>query len=66
MQTGNIKWFNTKNGLGLIIDSEGNKVRLHFSAFKDDSYKTIKAGDPVEFETKPGRRGPEATVVTKA
>ena len=66
MANGTIKWFNTKNGLGLIIDADGNKVRLHFSAFKDDSYKTIQSGDAVTFETKEGRRGPEATICTKA
>ena len=63
MKKGTIKWFNTKNGLGLIIDEDGNKVRLHFSAFKDNSYKTIQSGDPVTFESKEGRRGPEATLV---
>ena len=65
MGKGTIKWFNTKNGLGLIIDSDGNKVRLHFSAFKDDTYKTIGPGDSVEFTTKEGKRGPECVTCSK-
>jgi len=65
MVNGTIKWFNTKNGLGLIIDENGNKVRLHFSAFKDDSYKTISAGDAVEFTTKEGKRGPACVTCSK-
>lgn len=65
MANGIVKWFNTKNGLGLIIDEDGNNVRLHFSAFKDDSYKTIQAGDPVEFEAREGRRGPECVICRK-
>lgn len=65
MARGKIKWFNTKNGLGLIVDDQGGQVRLHFSAIKDDSYKTLKEGDEVEFEAREGRRGPEAVTVVK-
>ena len=65
MGKGTVKWFNTKNGLGLIVSEDGEKVRFHFSTLADGDYKTLKAGDAVEFEAKPGRRGPEATSVTR-
>jgi CspA family cold shock protein len=65
MARGTVKWFNTRNGLGLIVDAEGNQVRVHFSVVKDGAFKTIQAGDEVEFEAKEGRRGFEATSVTK-
>ncbi|MDH4228870.1 MAG: cold shock domain-containing protein [Nitrospirota bacterium] len=66
MPQGNIKWFNTKNGLGLIIDQDGStQVRFHFSVVSQEDYKTLQAGDLVEYEARDGRRGPEATRVAK-
>lgn len=65
MARGTVKWFNTKNGLGLILNAEGQPVRVHFSVVKDGAFKTIKAGDEVEFEAREGRRGLEATLVQK-
>lgn len=65
MARGTVKWFNTKNGLGLILDADGQPVRVHFSVVKDGAFKTIKAGDEVEFEAREGRRGLEATSVQK-
>jgi len=65
MARGTVKWFNTKNGLGMIMDPEGRPVRFHFSVIKDGAFKTIQAGDPVEFEAREGRRGLEATSVAK-
>ena len=65
MARGTVKWFNTKNGLGMITDAEGNPVRVHFSVVKDGAFKTIQAGDEVEFEAREGRRGLEATSVAK-
>lgn len=66
MAQGTVKWFNTKNGLGLIIDQDGKtKVRFHFSIVSQEDYKTLGAGDTVEYEAKPGRRDLEATSVRK-
>jgi CspA family cold shock protein len=65
MARGTVKWFNTKNGLGLIVDAEGRQVRVHFSVIKDGAFKSIRAGDEVEFEAREGRRGFEATSVVK-
>jgi CspA family cold shock protein len=65
MTRGTIKWFNTRNGLGLIVDGDGRQVRVHFSVIKDGAFKTIQAGDQVDFEAKEGRRGFEATLVVK-
>jgi CspA family cold shock protein len=65
MARGTVKWFNSKNGLGMITDAEGRPVRLHFSVIKDGAFKTIQAGDQVEFEAREGRRGLEATSVAK-
>lgn len=65
MARGTVKWFNTRNGLGLIVDTEGRQVRIHFSALKNGDFKSIQAGDQVEFEVREGRRGFEATSVAK-
>lgn len=65
MARGTVKWFNTRNGLGLIVDADGHPVRLHFSALRNGDFKSIQAGDEVEFEARQGRRGFEATSVVK-
>lgn len=63
---GNIMRINRESGMGLIIrDSDGQKVRLHFSHMVGPTFKTLAVGDTVEFECEEGRRGPEARKVVK-
>ncbi|WP_414933995.1 cold shock domain-containing protein, partial [Pseudomonas aeruginosa] len=52
MLSGKVKWFNNAKGYGFIL-AEGRDEDLfaHYSAIQMDGYKTLKAGQPVNFET---------------
>ncbi|WP_166797802.1 cold shock domain-containing protein, partial [Pseudomonas aeruginosa] len=58
MLSGKVKWFNNAKGYGFIL-AEGRDEDLydHYSDIKMDSYKTIKAGQPVHFEIIQGPKG---------
>lgn len=58
MATGKVKWFNNAKGFGFILaDNSGDDVFAHYSTIDMDGYKTLKAGQPVEFELQQGPKG---------
>ena len=58
MLSGKVKWFNNAKGYGFIL-AEGRDEDLfaHYSAIQMDGYKTLKAGQPVNFEIIQGPKG---------
>jgi len=53
MHTGTVKWFNNVKGFGFIISQDHNEdLFAHYSAILVDGFKSLKAGQEVEFETK--------------
>jgi cold shock CspA family protein len=62
---GTVKRLSIESGLGTILREDGEKVHLHFAHMVGATFKTLKAGDTVEFECEAGRRGLEARHVTK-
>ena len=61
MPTGTVKWFNNAKGYGFIVPEEGGAdLFAHFSAVCMDGYKTLSAGDQVQFEVTIGDKGPQA------
>lgn len=65
MATGTVKWFDEKKGYGFIAPDGGEKdVFVHHSQIAGDGFKTLAEGTKVEFETREGQKGPEATNVT--
>ncbi len=66
MATGTVKWFNEKKGFGFITEDGGNDVFVHYSAIKEDGFKTLAEGDKVTFEVVKGPKGPQAANVVKA
>jgi cold shock protein len=61
MQTGKVKWFNNAKGYGFILADSGNEdLFAHYSSIQMDGYKTLKAGQAVCFDTKPGDKGTHA------
>jgi CspA family cold shock protein len=65
MATGTVKWFDEKKGYGFIAPEGGDKdVFVHHSQIAGDGFKTLQEGAKVEFETREGQKGPEATNVT--
>ncbi|MBV1786598.1 cold shock domain-containing protein [Marinobacterium sp. D7] len=58
MQTGKVKWFNNAKGYGFILSEEfDEELFAHFSAILAEGYKSLKAGQTVQFETKEGPKG---------
>ena len=58
MPTGTVKWFNNAKGFGFILPDEGNEdVFAHYSAIQMDGYRTLKAGQAVDFEISQGEKG---------
>ena len=64
MASGTVKWFNDSKGYGFIQPEDGGKdVFVHFSQIAGEGFKTLTEGAKVEFETREGQKGPEATDV---
>lgn len=47
---GNVKWFNNEKGYGFIEYKDGEDIFVHYSAIKQDGYKTLSEGQLVEFQ----------------
>lgn len=65
MHTGTVKFFNNAKGYGfIIVDGDTDKeVFVHFSAIKQDGYKSLNEGDKVKFEIVEEERGEKAVEV---
>ena len=66
MPVGKVKWFNDSKGYGFIEQESGEDVFVHFSAIKQNGFKTLKTGEKVEFEIVKGPKGPQASNVVKS
>jgi cold shock protein len=65
MATGTVKWFNASKGYGFITPDEGGKdLFVHHSQITGEGYKSLDEGARVEFESREGTKGPEATGVS--
>jgi len=47
---GRVKWFNNEKGYGFIDHKTGEDIFVHYSAIKQDGYKTLSEGQLVEFD----------------
>ena len=65
MATGKVKWFNDAKGYGFIEQEGGEDVFVHFSSIGGEGFKTLKEGDPVEFEITQGPKGLQAKNVNR-
>ena len=65
MATGKVKWFNNVKGFGFIVEGRsGDDVFAHFSTIQMDGYKTLKAGQEVQFDLEQGPKGLHASNVS--
>ena len=44
---GRVKWFNNEKGYGFIDYPGGEDIFVHYSAIKQDGYKTLSEGQIV-------------------
>jgi CspA family cold shock protein len=67
MATGKVKWFNNAKGYGFILPEDGSEdLFAHYSAINMDGYKTLKAGQDVQFDVVQGPKGLHAVNITEA
>ncbi|MGF6110089.1 cold shock domain-containing protein [Pseudomonas sp. ADAK2] len=75
MAVGKVKWFNNAKGFGFINtdaregkDEDGKFIDFfaHYSAIEMDGYKTLKAGQAVNFDIVQGPKGLHAVKITSA
>lgn len=64
MAIGEVKWFNNAKGWGFIVPEEGGEdIFVHFSSIQGTGYKTLTAGQTVDFTVQQGERGLHASDV---
>lgn len=67
MAMGTVKWFNNAKGYGFILpEGGGDDLFAHFSSIQMEGYKTLKAGQSVQFEIIEGPKGLQATNIQAA
>ncbi|MBC9251004.1 cold shock domain protein CspD [Pseudomonas alcaligenes] len=65
MLSGKVKWFNNAKGYGFIVaDGRDEDLFAHYSAIQMDGYKTLKAGQAVNFDILQGPKGLHAVNIS--
>lgn len=63
---GVVRWFNNAKGYGFLGRDGGPDVFVHYSSIQIEGYKSLKEGEPVEFDVIQGEKGPQADHVLRA
>jgi len=59
-KVGKIKWFNNEKGYGFIEGDNGEDIFVHYSAIKQEGYKSLSEGQMVEYELLETEKGLQA------
>ncbi len=55
---GKVKWFNNAKGYGFIVpEDDGNDIFCHYSEIDMEGFRTLSAGQSVEFSVEEGPKG---------
>lgn len=62
MATGTVKWFSDDKGFGFITPDDGSdEVFFHRSRLSPKVYfEDLREGERVQFDVRPGEKGPQA------
>ena len=64
MANGTVKWFNNAKGFGFICPEEGGEdIFAHYSTIVMEGYRTLKAGQQVDYELNQGPKGHHAASI---
>ncbi|MDL9982488.1 cold shock domain-containing protein CspD [Providencia rettgeri] len=64
MEMGIVKWFNNAKGFGFICPADGGEdIFAHYSCIQMDGYRTLKAGQKVQFSVTIGPKGNHADLI---
>ena len=66
MVRGQVKWFDPKKGFGFIVGPDGQDVFVHYSQIKGDGFRTLRDGEPVDYELVESDKGMQARDVQHA
>ncbi len=65
MAQGTVKWFNADKGFGFITGDDGNDLFVHHTAIIGEGYRSLDEGQKVSFDVTQGKKGLQASNVTK-
>ncbi len=65
MAQGTVKWFNPEKGFGFISRDDGDDVFVHHTAIIGEGYRSLNEGQRVSFDVSSGKKGPQASNVSK-
>jgi CspA family cold shock protein len=66
MAQGTVKWFSEEKGYGFISPDEGGEdLFVHYNGIVGDGFKSLEEGEKVTYEVTQGRKGLQATNVSK-
>lgn len=54
---GKVKWFDTAKGYGFITAEDGSNLFVHYTCINKEGFRSLDAGQTVEFEVGRNRRG---------
>jgi len=64
-ERGRVRWFSNTKGYGFIGRKDGEDVFVHYREISGNGYRTLREGEEVEFEVVRGKKGLQATKVTR-
>ena len=66
-QQGTVKWFSQEKGYGFITpDNGGEDLFVHYTEIDGTGFRSLEEGEKVSYEAREGRKGLQATNVSKA